>query len=458
MRPAERVLFSGAIAYLMVTAWAMTHLAYDLWGALIVIPLILAVTWPVLRRLFATTHPQLLPVLVVGLIAKLAGSFVRYKISFDAYGGLSDAQQYHYSGSILAQQIRSGEATLFALLPRETGTAFIQTLTGDIYTVFGSSRLAGFMLFGWMGYWGAIFSLRAAMVAVPGLALRRYAVLLFLLPTMIYWPSSIGKEAWMCLCLGFASYGGAQVLANGARFGAVVQTIVGLIGASFVRPHFGAIWTAGIVVALIAGLFGGGSRTAGKSRFAMFLLVGVATIGLVAVATVTLKYLNPAAGEDTTEPVGDRITQIFDRTELNTNQGGSSFEVIPIDTPLDMPYAIYRTLTRPLLNEARSLAELLPAVEMTGLVVFGIFSWRRLRNLPHMLRRTPFLVFAFVVLMMFGVAFTSIGNLGILTRQRSLVMPLFVLPLCLPAWNRTPRAMSSSDESLSQGVPARTWR
>jgi hypothetical protein len=49
---------------------------------------------------------------------------------------------------------------------------------------------------------------------------------------------------------------------------------------------------------------------------------------------------------------------------------------------------------------------------------------------------------AVVVLVMFGVAFTSIGNLGVLTRQRSLVMPLFLLPYCLPRWGRVQRPVA----------------
>ena len=43
----------------------------------------------------------------------------------------------------------------------------LDRLTATIYTVFGSSRLAGFLLFGWMGFWGALWFVRAAMLAIP---------------------------------------------------------------------------------------------------------------------------------------------------------------------------------------------------------------------------------------------------------------------------------------------------
>jgi hypothetical protein len=108
--------------------------------------------------------------------------------------------------------------------------------------------------------------------------------------------------------------------------------------------------------------------------------------------------------------------------------------VIIIAGPQDYPVAIVRTLTRPLLMEAGSVAELLPALEMTALLMLAVVSWRRVVNLPVVMLRTPYLVLAVVVLVMFGIAFTSVGNLALLTRQRSLVMPLLLLPCCLPAW------------------------
>ena len=41
---------------------------------------------------------------------------------------------------------------------------------------------------------------------------RRYAALVFLLPSLLFWPSSIAKEAWILACLGLAAYGAAKML------------------------------------------------------------------------------------------------------------------------------------------------------------------------------------------------------------------------------------------------------
>ena len=100
--------------------------------------------------------------------------------------------------------------------------------------------------------------------------------------------------------------------------------------------------------------------------------------------------------------------------------------------PQDWPYAAYRTLTRPIITEAPSFAELLPAVEMTALLFVGVLSWRRLANAPKLILTTPYLMFAALCLVTFGVAFASSSNLGLLVRQRTLVIPFLLLFLCIP--------------------------
>src|SRR5690606_28008494 len=75
----------------------------------------------------------------------------------------------------------------------------------------------------------------ACVVAFPEANHRRYAVLLFFLPTMIYWPSSIGKEAWMIFTMGLATYGVALVLKHKPL--GYLTTGLGLLGTAMVRPH-----------------------------------------------------------------------------------------------------------------------------------------------------------------------------------------------------------------------------
>ena len=443
----EPIAIVAAILYLFVLGLAMVYLSYDVWGGLVVAPLVVVVTLPVIRSLFSGEYSDLFAVAVLGLMAKLGGSVVRYWVVFSSYAGWGDSNDYSLHGSQLAEAVRSGRASPGELIPRHVGTDFIDHLTGIFYTVFGSSRLGGFFLFAWLGYWGAVLFVRAALVAVPGLAAKRYAALVFLMPSMLYWPSSIGKEAWLLFCLGLASYGIALILSGQWTWWSTFITVLGTAGGALARPHFSAVWLAALVFALIIGLITGGVGGGLKTRFASGALTLICILGLSFVASLTLSFLNPETQDSIGAPISNRIDEIFQDATSRTATGRSTFTTVTITGPQDWPEAVARTMTRPLLNEARSLAELMPAIEMTFLLVCAAFSWQRIANVPRLLSKSSYVLFALVVLFLFGLAFSRIGNLGILTRQRSLVMPLFFVTFCVPrlsdAHSQRPPAMTN---------------
>lgn len=440
----EPVVVAVAVTYVLFVGWAMTSLSYEIWGAFVVAPIVVALTIPMLQRVFYGDAALLLPIAIAGLIAKLGATLVRYWVGFDVYDGGVDAQGYHQSGMGIAEQIRGGDISAITELTSGIGTVFIGRLTGIVYAIFGSSLMGGFVVFAWMGYLGLVLFVRAAMIAVPGLLSHRYAMFTFFAPSLLYWGSSIGKEAFMQLCLGLASYGGARLFVGRWSGVSVPLTIAGITGAAFVRPHFAAMWVAGLALAFVVGFLTGNTKPNVPGRIRTLGLVVLAVGGLTSLAAATLQYLDPPPEGPTviTAPVFERVGDIFEETERRTSQGGSSFDVITISGPQDYPVAILRTLTRPLLIEVDSFVELLPALEMTTLLVLAFVSWRRVVNLPVLILRTPYLILAVVVLMMFGVAFTSFGNLGLLTRQRSLVMPFFLLPYCLPRWGHVERPVA----------------
>ena len=443
MRAFDAAVVAAGAAYLVALGWAMQSLSYDIWGALVVVPILALISAPLIARAFPDDLESLRPWVWAGLAVKFAGAIAGYNVRFDAYGGSADAGRYHDAGKLIAGQFHDGTIGIFSLIPSGTNTEFVENLTGLVYAVFGTSRLGGFMVFTWMSFWGLVFCVKAAHHAIGGFATRRYAIAVFFFPSLVYWGSSIGKEAFVGLCLGVATYGAALVL---TRRGGVPRGFIllaaGLVGAAYVRPHFAAIWAGAILIALFARVVLDLARRSDRgarrsSQLGTVLLLAVAGIGFLIVAQVTLSYLDPAddAAKDGVaqqEVVTDRLSNIFDKVEDRTTQGGSSFEPMSVNGPQDWPFAAFRTLTRPLLFEARGLATALPAIEMTALLLVGLVSWRRLANAPKLMLTTPYLVFAALCVVTFGVAFASIGNLGILTRQRSLVLPLLLVFWCLP--------------------------
>lgn len=459
--PLAALVVATGLTYLLFTAWAMTSVSYDVWGALIAIPLIAAMALPLVRYTFRGESRTILNIAILGLVAKLGGTLARYYVAVDAYGGAADSSAYHDAGRIIAGAAHDGSLTIIDLIPHSQGTGFIKELTGFIYTFVGSSKLAGFLWFAALGYVGAVLSVKAACIAVPGLLKRRYALLCFLMPSIVFWPSGTGKEAWMSLCLGAVSMGAARLFTGGSIGRVVLWIGLGAGGAAMVRPHMAAIWLAGVVLALVwavlSGRVGVSTQRAGGRRA---LLIGVTIISLgalVGLAQVTLKYLNPPSESEAS--VTDQVSNVFDLTTRRTSGGGSELETVTVTGPLDYPEAIIRTLTRPMLYEASSLATLLPALEMTFFVGMLVYGWRSVLGLPRQLMRTPFVMYSTLVCIMFGLAFTTLANLAILVRQRSLVMPALLLFCCLPEWFakqrwETPAASSTLASTRTSTRPA----
>ena len=434
LRPGEQALVAAAVAYLVALSWAMANLSFDIWGALVVAPVLLIVGMLGIRRMFGGDLKPLQRVMWLGLTAKLAGALVRYWVAFDAYGGATDAERYHKYASEAAGKVWAGDASFSTVLPSGTGTEFMERFTSLVYTVMGSSKLGGFLFFSWLAFWGLAWFVRAACLAVPGLERRRYAAFCVLAPSLVYWPSSIGKEAWMMLWLGIATYGIARLLTQRGFLRSVLATAIGLGGAAFVRPHIAGVWLAGLLPALLVAVFRGRvrdrTRGTGVHRLLLLLAIGVAAVALSAVASTTVRYLNP--NTDETAVNSTSITDILNETTRRTSETGSTFTPPPVNSPSDWPIASSRTLTRPLLIEVRGFAQLLSALEIAAFLFICLVSYRRVLHLAKLIVTNPFVAFAMTSLFLGGLAYSSFANLGVLTRQKSLILPLMFLIPCLP--------------------------
>ena len=234
------------------------------------------------RRMFhGNLRPLLTPVLI-GLAAKAAGSSARYWVAFDAYGGTTDAQRYHRYAKGASNAFWSGAATIDSVLPQGTGTRFLEHTTAFLYTFLGSSRLAAFLIFGFMAWVGSVFYVKAAVIGIPMIRRVRYAWLVMLWPSMIYWPASIGKEAVATLFLGISSYGLARVLQRQWSWTPLAIAAAALGIAGLIRAHLALFWLVGLVPALLVSLLRGVSalgranRSIGRRASTALVLVVVA--------------------------------------------------------------------------------------------------------------------------------------------------------------------------------------
>ena len=165
---------------------------------------------PLLRRQATREDdPSVYRFLVTALVVKLAGAFVRYYAFVLFYGGLNDASVYSKFGVQIADNFRHGDFTTG--LNSLTGTNFVRFLTGCGLYGDRSVQAGGCVVFSWLGFWGLFLFYRAFTIAVPEGRRRSFGYLLFFLPSLVVWPSSIGKDAWMMFAMGLAAYGVARL-------------------------------------------------------------------------------------------------------------------------------------------------------------------------------------------------------------------------------------------------------
>jgi len=416
----------GVVAAVVVTVGIVTLAASgsaDAGGALVVAPVLFLVALPILsRRATREGDRRLYRLLAVALLVKFLGAVVRYYVAFDLYGGVADAAGYHEWGVGIAANFRAGvfETGLDSL----GDTNFIRFLTGVIYTFIGDTGLGGFFVFAWLGFWGQYFFLRAFRTAVPEGKALQYAVLVMFLPSMIFWPSSIGKEAWMTLTVGIASFGAARML-TGRTWRGLTITAGGLWMAAVVRPHI-----AGMMgLALGAGYLFRRSRSELGAFGPVAKVFGLAAVGVLALVLVarTDAFLERAAIE-TNQGVSAVLRQTSERTET----GGSRFAPSILESPSRAPVAAATVLFRPFLFEVHNVQSLGVALEATFLLALCVVRFRWILAALGSIRRQPYVAMAAAYTGLFVLAFSGFANFGLLARERVQMLPLFLVLLCVP--------------------------
>lgn len=442
------------VAYLGVLVWSMTNLSYDIWGALILLPVYGVLGVALVGRLFQGALQPAVKPLLWGLPIKAAGAAARYWVGFEAYDGGIDAGRYHEFAIVKSGEIWSGERPVSDVIPSHTGTEFVDDFTAFVYTISGGSQLGGFLTFSFLAYVGIVFIVRAAAVAVPGLAVKKFAWLCVVFPSIVYWPSSMGKEALVLCGLGIGTYGIALLLARRQWMSSIILITIGLGFTALIRPHMAGIWIAAALPAIfLATIFSmrAGKQDGGRaSSVGLVFVLIIATVAFGLIASFTLRFLETPSYSSTS----GSVTDIFAETARRTSQAGSNYVPPSVANPLQWPYAIARTILRPLPIEARGIAQLLSAVEIAALAALYAWSWKRLRGLPKALMSQPFVVFAVTAILLSGLAFASFANLGVLTRQKTLIFPLLLLLPCLPSRKEPrPATAESGADAAKQKSP-----
>jgi hypothetical protein len=386
--------------------------------ALLLVPAMMALSAPIFLIAKRERAFDLAGLLATGLLLRFTFAPYRFSHAFDA-------DTYYHAGVTLAQQFRhfdfSGDPG--GAVP---GTGAMKFITGVVSVVAGDNRFAIFLIFTWLSFFGCYLLYRAFRTAMPNGDRYRYALLVFLWPSLAFWPSSIGKESWMMLALGFACLGAARVYAR--RPAGYTLLVVGLFGGSLVRPHVMLIALIAFAIALIISrrtTARPGAITPSSVAKVAGLVIVVAIGGLLASRTESLLKVNDLSSSS--------IDSALTTTASQTALGRSSFSAPDAKNPIGYVEAAVTIVARPFPFEASGTEQVVTSFEGLLLGVLLLVSWRRLLSIPGLLRREPWIAFALAYFLMFVFAFAAISNFGILARQRVQVLPLLFVLLCVPA-------------------------
>jgi hypothetical protein len=273
----------------------------------------------------------------------------------------------------------------------------------------------GYLIYGLLSFLGSYYFYRTFRIAFPHGNKRLYAILVFLWPSILFWPNGISKDALIFLCMALFAYGSAQLIQN--RLQGLVPLALGLFGTLIIRPHITALLVVSLMLAFMF-------RGIGKRTINLITPV----VGLAVVGVLVWFLLPPVMAYLKLENLS--LVGILSRLQLQqslTFQGGSAFQIGDISNPLTFPIAMMTLIFRPFPWEAHNLQALLQSLE--GVLMMGLIIWRMESLGRAVVSSTSNAYLLYIILFIVGFTFTFsvTSNFGLLARQRTMLFPFFFM-------------------------------
>lgn len=427
-------LISLLFVYVAALGVAMDVLPYREWAPLWVVPLLGVLSVPLLRRACRLElDPFVCRVFWIAWALKVVAAIVNYCVQYIIYKGVVDASNFDRYGSALAAAWRSGQLSLAPLsgVGGGFGTHTLQFLTGVFYTVFGSSELTVFFVFSWLGFWGMYLFYRAAVIALPTINRRRYAILIFFWPSLVFWSSALGKDAWTFFFLGLASYGLALALQQ--MRGGWALLVLGVVGITPVRADITLLFIAGAMIAYVVARLRRRHDDPQRGRFRSRDVVSLLALALLVLGTLLafqhffrLTSLSPTS-----------FNQVLTQAARGSAQRHSTSS-----GSISLRYVLL-VLFEPLPFQVRNATSAVVSLEGLLLLWLVVASWARIRAAVRLVGQNGYLAYCLAYAVLVIIAFSSFRNAGTLDRERIQLLPiLFVMLSLTPASSRYVRPVA----------------
>jgi hypothetical protein len=367
------------------------------------------------------SNPWLYKALTVCLVLHLLGAPVQIWVVDHLYGGIADYNRYDAQGAILAEGFRHFNFSLApAGLMGIVSDGSVSIVAGVVFAIIGVNQLGAFLVFSWLSFIGIVFFYRAYITTFGGAGSRRYGYLLFFLPTLIFWTSDVSKESIMTFLMGLIAYGCARILAHRGGYWMV---IAGSAGGVFIRPNEVLLALGGFTLAMLFRPADPNTKFAGPRRTVALIVLG----SMLGVAIfVTLHFLPGTSGSISLTEISKNNNSAVGTAGFGSSNLGYSPSV------LAYPKDVYSVMFDPLPINAHGGGQWITAVENTVLVVVILKSLRQLRMLPRVALARTYVFMSLFFTGSFLYAFASLGNLGLITRERTVMLPFFLVLVCIP--------------------------
>lgn len=389
----------------------------DTWVPIGVLFSLCVVSYPIISRVAgAPRDTKLFKLLLLAFALKMLFTGPRYMLNENYYEGEGDAARYDQAGDFFVQNLANNkwsiEGSELQDFPKETRV--VGYVVGVLFLIFGTTYFGGYLIFSWLSWVGLIFFFKAFRLAYPNAPPYRAAALIFFLPSMMFWPSSLGKEALMVCLIGVAVFGITRMLMGAKVIWGAVMAAGSLALVAQIRPHLVVV----ILAALIVSSLVRSTRTSGLRgiAFRVFLVAAAFPLLLIGLQRVDNNFGGSSS-----------LTSNLNSTVERTNIGGSAFEATPVRSPTDVPGSIVTVVFRPFIFEATTVPVLLASIEGLLISALTIASVRWLWRIGPAMAASPFAAFCGGYVLVFVIAFSNIGNAGILARQRVQMFPVLML-------------------------------
>lgn len=349
---------------------------------------------------------------VLALVVKLLSSVFRYWTVVDLYSGAADAPAYHAEGILLAPYFRDFDWSILEWYRfRGEGSTRMAILTGVLYSVMPASLAGSFIFFAVLAFAGSVLYYRAVRMASSDASMPAYTIFIFFLPSVLFWPSSLGKDAWVFFCSGLVAWGWASFVRRNHFLGLFVVGAA-LLLINLVRPHIAAFMVASLAAAYVM------YATRALRSVVVWLVGAILLVGLG-------YYLiqSGAAFLQLEELSLEAVESFYTEQQERTTIGGSRYSTVSVFTPTGAVVGLITAVARPFPWEAHNMQSLIISLETVAWLVFCWIQRRVFLSKLRSLRSDPFAAFAVFYSLFMLLALTSVGNFGIIARQRVMVLP-----------------------------------